>query len=221
MNETLKHLTRMLLIAVCIVSGPSLAATFEEGTDYLVLPTQDTELSGQIVEFFAYSCPYCFRSQVSVESAMHRLSGRANLDRVAVTLGNKDRISYANTHLLLRHFKLEDEWHQFIFHVAQAPVPSEMKDYDKLWIMENVKKYFLDNGISADDFDAAIGAIDSQNLVQANDKLAGKFRVTATPTFIVNGKYFVQGIPDGPGGQQRLADLLVYLSTKSEEKGLQ
>lgn len=193
---------------------PTSASEYKEGEHYKVVSNVSSEGADSIIEFFSYSCPYCFRSQPASESLIMRLPSGFQYKRIAVTLGKPDRLSYAYTHLLLKEFDFEDAWHSYIFFLSQSPLPEEMKKYDKLWTMDNVRAFFLDNGVGADEFDAAIRKIDEGQLIRSNDKLAGFYKVKGTPTFVINGRYWVEGIPSGPSGQKQLEDLLVYLAER-------
>ena len=194
------------------------ASEYKEGEDYQVIAGDGNNGHNKIIEFFSYSCPYCFRAQPVLKTVMTRLPTGFRYERVAVTLGKPDRVSYAYTHLLLKQFGLEEMWHTHIFFISQTPLREELEKYDKLWTMVNVRAFFMDNGIDSERFDAAVSFLDETQAIKNNDKLAGTFGVKGTPTFVIRGKYWVQGLPAGPNGQKKLEDLLLYLSTLDDSQ---
>lgn len=203
--------------AYFLIGPPAYSLEFKEGDDYELIHNAGAAGKNKVIEFFAYSCPYCFRSQAAVEKMVSKLPSNYEYERVAVTLGKPERMSYAYTHLLLKEFALEQSWHSYIFFLSQQPLPDELKAYDKLWTMKNVHDFFVGSGISEDRYSAAIKAIDENQLIKNNDKLAGSFQVKVTPTFVINGQYRVEGLPGGPDGQKRLEDLLLYLVARSKQ----
>lgn len=191
---------------------------FKAGEHYNVLPEQNVYGKGKVIEFFTYSCPYCFRAQEAVRQIEAKLPESFFLESIAVTLGKSDRISYAYTNLLLKELKLDDRWHPFIFHVSQYPLPEELKKYNKLWAMDDVREFFKTAGFDSQVIEKSIKEIDEKALIRENDKLAGSLKVKGTPTFVVDGKFMVEGIDEGLDGVVELEELVLHLVDLSKSK---
>ena len=77
---------------------------------------------------------------------------------------------------------------------VKAPL-FEAAQQDKLSSMDDIRKIFIDNGVTAEQFDNNINSFAVNGLVNKQVNAAEQFKVHGVPDFYVNGKYRVN--PEG------------------------
>jgi thiol:disulfide interchange protein DsbA len=207
------HLARHALLAgaLCLVAGAASAAiTLQEGVNYKLLqPAQPTSVAAghvEVVEVFWYACPHCFMLEPKVEGWAH--AGKpAYVDLTLLpatwnsTLKTHARLFY--TMQLLGKQNLHPEiWREINLKGNRLDTP------------EAIEAFFTSRGVSKADFDKAFQgfAIDSK-LMRAED-MNRRYKITGTPTIIVNGKYVTDvGMA---GGEDKLFEVINALAAKEK-----
>ena len=77
---------------------------------------------------------------------------------------------------------------------VKAPL-FEAAQQDKLSSMDDIRKIFIDSGVTAEQFDNNINSFAVNGLVNKQVNAAEQFQVRGVPDFYVNGKYRVN--PEG------------------------
>jgi thiol:disulfide interchange protein DsbA len=198
------------LLSVFFINVSDVSAKqFVEGKDYFKLEQPIEHLDNQVLEFFSYKCAYCFRAERSLKIL------KANTDievvKIPVTLGyvELEAMSYAS--LLLKEFGFGENIHNHLYYVVQAPLDDEKVLFKNLWKLEEVKAFFLKQGISEKRYETAFNKLKTEKAVHQADKRASKFKVSGTPTFIINGKYKVYGFDSSVYFYREMGELLTYL----------
>ncbi|OHU90232.1 MULTISPECIES: DsbA family protein [Pseudoalteromonas] len=195
-----------------LLFGPVVAAEFKEGVDYEQLETVDESLNGKVIEIFSYHCHYCYRAMHSVKAFKKQMPKGMTLQHVPVTFGYSQLDSFATTALLLSELDLMEELHEYTFHIAKMPIKGE-KHYNKLENMEGVKAYLLEQGVSESQYQQALKNIEEKQLIKKYNKLASKYQVEGTPTFIINGKYKVSDYKKGSQYDEYFTELLLHVAS--------
>ena len=86
---------------------------------------------------------------------------------------------------------------------------------NELNTVEKITAFFRQNGVSTDDFQQAFTSVEVESRMQRADFLNRRYRVTAVPTLVVNGKFRTD--LDMAGGDRRLFNLLDELA--ASERG--
>jgi len=187
MNRKLPVLARSLLAAglLLVAAHGASAAGLTEGNEYKLLkPAQPSEAApGKVgvVEVFWYACGHCYLLEPKLEAWNQK--GRApyvQLIRLPATwnpvVKMHARVFY--TIELLGKPKLHDE----VF--REINVKGNRMDTP-----EKIEAFFVSRGVSKDEFKKAFSsfAVESK-LLQAED-LNKRYKITGTPTIVVNGKY--------------------------------
>ena len=187
MNRKLPVLARSLLAAglLLVAAHGASAAGLTEGNEYKLLkPAQPSEAApGKVgvVEVFWYACGHCYLLEPKLEAWNQK--GRApyvQLIRLPATwnpvVKMHARVFY--TIELLGKPKLHDE----VF--REINVKGNRMDTP-----EKIEAFFVSRGVSKGEFQKAFSsfAVESK-LLQAED-LNKRYKITHTPTIVVNGKY--------------------------------
>ena len=200
-----------LAVALALAAGTvSAATTFQpkQGVHYKLLqPAQPTEVAPgkvEVVEVFWYACGHCFALEPKLE-AWDRKGRPANAQLVLLpatwnnVLKTHARLYY--TMQLLGRKDLHPEiWREINVRRNMLETP------------EKIEKFFVAHGVKKADFQKAFAgfAIDSK-IMKAED-LNRRYRITGTPTVIVNGKYSTD--VSMAGGEDQLFQVVNALVAK-------
>ena len=186
MNTAISRITRPLLAALALSSGSiALAAQPVEGVNYKVLkPAQPTSVAPgkvEVVEVFWYACGHCYLLEPKIE-AWDRNGRPANVELVRMPAVWNDLVK---THARL-FYAIEilgrPELHAEVFREINVRG-------NKLETPEKIESFLASKGVAKADFQKAFtGFAVETKLARATD-LNRKYRITGTPTVVVNGKY--------------------------------
>lgn len=193
-----------------VYSHAVFAADFTEGEDYRVVKGGAANVSGSVVEFFSYVCSYCYRAESVMAELEQEYPEKVSLERIPVHLGKSKYKAASHAWFIYKELGLDAEVHQHLYDVAHAHFGEEWK-YNSLRYIEDIQKYFVEIGVSKDAYEKALSKISSKGLVDKANDLAKEYMVPGTPTFLIKGKYIVEGIDSGPYGRKKLKSLIVYL----------
>jgi protein dithiol oxidoreductase (disulfide-forming) len=187
MNRKLPVLARSLLAAglLLVAARGTSAAGLTEGNEYKLLkPAQPSEAApGKVgvVEVFWYACGHCYLLEPKLEAWNQK--GRApyvQLIRLPATwnpvVKMHARVFY--TIELLGKPKLHDE----VF--REINVKGNRMDTP-----EKIEAFFVSRGVSKDEFQKAFSSFAVESKVLQAEDLNKRYKITGTPTIVVNGKY--------------------------------
>jgi thiol:disulfide interchange protein DsbA len=163
----------------------SAAVELKQGVNYkLLTPAQPTNVAPgkiEVVEVFWYACGHCYALEPKLEAWDRK--GRpadAQLVRLPATWNNMlkthARLFYT-IELLGKQNLQQDAWREINLKGNRLDTPAA------------IETFFTSRGVSKADFQRAFSgfAIDSK-IMKAED-LNRRYKITGTPTVIVNGKY--------------------------------
>jgi DSBA-like thioredoxin domain. len=197
-------------VLLLVAGTASAAVQLQQNVNYKLLqPAQPTNVAPgkvEVVEVFWYACGHCFLLEPKVEGWDH--AGRPSyveLVRVPAmwnnTLKTHARVFY--TMQLLGKQNLHPEiWREINLKGNRLDTP------------ETIEAFFTSRGVSKADFQKAFTgfAIDSK-LMRAED-MNRRYKITGTPTVIVNGKYVTDVAM--AGGEDKLFEVINALAAKEK-----
>src|SRR5208283_4347538 len=186
------------------LSAPTM---WQDGVNYTrIVPAQPTSVAAgqvEVLEFFWYACPHCYAIDPLVESWEKSKPSYIGFSRVP-TLWNEGHRSLARLYYTLQSIGKLDRFHDDVFKEIQVNGnPLIGNDPNNAAQAERVQLAFIKKlGIPEADFEKAYHSFDVEKSLQRVDELAQRYRVSAVPTFVVNGKYIADvGMA---GNQERL-----------------
>lgn len=201
----------LLSVAVTLIGFAATvpAQTFSEGTHYEVLDVPKTT-TPEVVEYFSFYCIACFRFEpIAAELAstfpnQFRKSHTSGLSP-APGMGEKMTQAYALALMLEKDRAFNRE--VFDTNFANGKVIRSQAD------LFNV---FEAAGIKPADYKKYLGSFSVRARAKQMEKEAKDRGVTATPTFIVNGKYKINinGFRDSGNLSQDLVKAIRFLLSK-------
>ena len=178
---------RALVASVLVLVGPvACAQGFSEGVHYKALtPAQPTNVGPgkiEVVEVFWYACGHCFLIEPSLEN-WARKEKPANVELVRVPAMWND--------LLKTHAR--------VFYTAEllGKLPALHGEiYREINVRGNrldtpakIEAFFTSKGVSKQDFQKAFSSFAVETKLARAADLNKRYRITSTPTVVVNGRY--------------------------------
>ena len=194
----------LTLLATFSSTLPVQAQEFVAGKDYdLISPALRASSASkvEVVEFFAYSCGHCYNFEPLVEQWKKGLAD----DVVFVgspAVWSPQMEPHAKAYFTAQALGAE-QVHGALFaamHVDRKRLDSESE----------IRKVFVDNGVSGEDFDKAYRSFGVGSQVrQAVSRQKGA-RITGTPEMMVAGKYHITTRKaGGQANMLKVADFLI------------
>lgn len=212
------RIVRQWLIAV-MLCGVALGASaaVEANKDYKALPAaQPTESPGkvEVLEFFQYGCSHCYDFEPTVKSWKAKKPKDVEF-RYVPTVWDESRIPQAKLYYTLETLGLLDQLHEKVYDtIHQKQI--------KLWDRPILMKWIAEQpGLDAKKFEEAYDSFGVNSKVQRAAQMTKAYRISGTPTVIVNGKYSTgPGYTLGANGQvdyarfQQVLDELIAMERK-------
>jgi len=200
------------------LSPPTL---WQEGVNYArLVPAQPTAVpAGQVevLEFFWYACPHCYGLDPSVEAWKKTKPAYISFSRVHV-MWNDNHRSLARLFYTLDALGKLDQLHEEVFkeiHIKGDPLVAA--DPSNELESEHMQAVFVRRfGISETDFKNAYHSLPVDLALQRADELVQRYRITAVPTFVINGKYVADVYT--AGGAERLLSLVGDLAAQEHKR---
>jgi thiol:disulfide interchange protein DsbA len=193
-------------VAAATSSGSAVAAgtQWQDGVNYTrVVPAQPTNVpAGQVevLEFFWYACPHCYALEPTVASWLKSKPAYITLTRVPVQW-NEGHRSLARLFYTLEGMGKLNDVHGEIFKEIQVNGdPLIGADPTNAASAERVQLAFVKKlGLSDADFEKQYRGFNVETEMQRADQLVTRYRISAVPMFVVNGKYITDvGMAGGP-----------------------
>ncbi|TCJ95835.1 thiol:disulfide interchange protein DsbA [Volucribacter psittacicida] len=159
-----------------------------EGKQYQVID-QPRSAQPEVIEFFSFYCPHCYHFDMDYkipQQIKQNLPEGVSFKQYHVDFLGGQSENLSRAWALAMAMGVEDKVKDGLFVGAQRNTFKSMAD---------IRQVFIDNGISAEQFDGSINSFAVNNLVNRQAKLAETFKVRGVPDFYVNGKFRVN--PEG------------------------
>jgi thiol:disulfide interchange protein DsbA len=215
MNRKLTAMARALLAASLLLVGAHGASSAEpvEGKQYKLLkPAQPSEAApGKVgvIAVFWYACGHCYLLEPKLEAWNKK--GRApyvQLIRLPATwnpaVKNHARVFY--TIELLGKPQLHDE----VFREINVKG-------NRLDTPEKIEAFFVARGVSKAEFQKAFSSFAVESKVLHAEDLNRRYKITGTPTIVVNGKYVTDA--GKAGGEDQLFEVINQLAAREKPGG--
>ena len=172
----------LMLLAAGTVSA---AIQLQQGVNYKLLqPAQPTNVAPgkvEVVEVFWYACGHCYLLEPKLE-AWNRNGRPANAELVRVpatwnnVLKTHARVFYT-MELLGKHELNPEIWREINVKGNRLDSP------------DKIESFFTSRGVSKADFQRAFASFAMDSKVAKAEDLNRRYKITGTPTMVVNGKY--------------------------------
>lgn len=134
----------------------------------------------QILEFFSYACSACARFEPALEHWLDAHTDNATLYRVPVTFSQDEWQSLATLYYVMKELDPKQNLNAKIF---QAIHQKGMR----LWEETVMQQFFIANGYTKAQFDAAFKKYSNNLAAKKADDLSDIYGINETPSVVVNG----------------------------------
>ena len=211
MNNLIARLARPLFAGLLVLAGSSaLAADLTEGVQYKTLrpavPTNVAPGKVEVVEVFWYACGHCYLLEPRL-AAWDKKGKPANVELVRMPAVWND--------LLKLHARL--------FYTIEVLGKPQLHDEafreinvrgNRLETPEKIEAFLTARGVSKADFQKTFtGFAVESKLARAAD-LNKRYRITSTPTVVVNGKYVTDA--GMAGSEDKLFEVINALAAREK-----
>ncbi len=166
-------------------AAPAGPADFELGRHYSRLtPTQPTDSGPDSIEVVAvcsYESPACFELETYLAAWDDRKAGYIDFRRLPTVASDTERF-YARAFFTAELLEKSQETHAALFREIHVngnalDTPGRLADF------------FARFGVDPADFAAAFDSFTVHSMLERADHLNRRYRITSTPSIVVNGKY--------------------------------
>ncbi|MBM3367295.1 MAG: thiol:disulfide interchange protein DsbA/DsbL [Betaproteobacteria bacterium] len=178
---------RNLMAAIALTAFlPAMARSQQPGTDYTVLkPELPVETPGKIevVEFFWYGCPACFKIEPLLEAWTPKLQPDTVFRRIPAVFNDRWAVDAA-IYYTLEAMSLSDKLHKPLFDAIH-------KDRLRTDSGAALSQWLQRNGVDLKKFEEMSESFGVQSKVRRAAQLGAAYRIEGTPTLAVQGRYVV------------------------------
>ena len=217
----LRKIRTVFLLAVLAIAWPNAAddEEFQKGKHYKILPQpkseeakeESTQSSGaiEVIEFFSYGCPLCYRFEKSIDKWMKKKSDNVTFTREHVIF-NRRSIPYAKAYYLAEDLKILPKIHMRFFREIHDREIDLTQDSALLKLFQTAGK--VDKGTFEDKFYSQ----ETYDRVLDGHKQVRKFGVPSTPSLVVGERYLVTFTTAGRD-LNKMFDIVDFLVGKIQE----
>jgi thiol:disulfide interchange protein DsbA len=211
---------RLALGLVGLIAAASVSAQggpWEEGKHYFkVDPPQVTAQPDKIevTEVFSYGCPACFSVAPKVKSIKAKLPANAVMNYVPASWNQGEQWPlFQRAYFAAQALGVADKAHDDMFVAIWGGGPLAVVVNGKLKspapTLEDVAAFYEKYGVKAADFTGAANSFAVNTKMKKADAYIKAVQVDSTPTFVVNGKYRLNG--QSAGSWENLEALILHL----------
>jgi protein dithiol oxidoreductase (disulfide-forming) len=211
MNNLIARLARPLVAGLVVLAGSSaLAADLTEGVQYKSLrpavPTNVAPGKVEVVEVFWYACGHCYLLEPKL-AAWERKGKAANIEVVRLPATWNDML----------------KTHARLFYTIEILGKPELHDEafremnvrgNRLDTPDKIEAFFVSRGVAKADFQKAFSGFAVETKLARAVDLNRRYRITSTPTVIVNGRYVTDA--SMAGSEEKLFEVINALAAREK-----
>ncbi|NOQ78131.1 MAG: thioredoxin domain-containing protein [Gammaproteobacteria bacterium] len=180
---------RIMVTLLMVLGLSSLAwADYDEGIEYEVLTKiqpAPTDGKVEVIEFFSYGCPHCYRFEPYVDKWKETKSDNIEFIQVPAVF-SKNWEALATLYYASEVLGVQDKMHIAIFEAMHG----EGKNVRSF---EDLKALFEKNGVSAEDLEKALNSFTVAAKTRRAKTMTTAYGIKSVPNVVVQGKYRTNG----------------------------
>jgi len=202
----------LLLIALFVMAplSSATAADYKEGVHYIKLAEPQPTSTGdkvEVLEFFWYGCPHCFRFEPFIERLLKKLPANAEFVRVPAMFRPSWEV-HARAYYTAELMGELEKVHKPMFnamHLEKRPLETD----------EEVMTLFGEMGVDKEKFLKTFRSFAVETRIRRAKTVLERYGIDGVPAVAVNGKYLVTGRTAGGNAQMlKIIEHLVELESK-------
>ena len=211
MNTLITRIARPLVAGLMLLAAQlAPAADLVEGVQYKALkPAQPTNVAPgkvEVVEVFWYACGHCYLLEPKLE-AWEKSGKAANVELVRLpAVWNEVVKTHARIFYTVEILG-KPQLHAEVFREINVRG-------NRLDTPAKIEAFFTSKGVSRADFQKAFSGFAVESKLARAIDLNKRYRITSTPTVIVNGKYVTDA--GMAGGEDKLFEVINALAAREK-----
>lgn len=202
----MKIVTRWLMVLMLpfLMAAAACAQEYTDGKEYLSLKTPQPTSTGEnieVVELFWYGCPHCYWLEPVLDDWLKTKPADVEFIQIPAMLGPNWAL-YGKAFYTAEFLGVTDKVHPALFDAIH-------KDKKKLRTPDDLKALFIEQGVSAEDFDNTFNSFAVDVKIKHAKQMTKRYAITGVPTIIINGKYSTSG--SQAGSNQNIIKVMDYL----------
>ncbi len=191
---------RVSSLRLCLAAGLGLAATvavadaasYQEGEHYRRLPiaveTRDPSRI-EVVELFSYACIHCYRLEPMLQTWLRTQDEDVDFHRLPLVTSRLQGLAQA-------YFTAEA---LDVLHLVHEPIFTAIHEYGiNMSRRDHIRRLFVrEAGVAEQEFLDVFDSFGVRNRVRQANAQGRAYRITSTPTLVVNGRYVVDTVKVG------------------------
>jgi len=180
---------------------------WQAGQDYFVLETPQPTSTGdkiEVLEVFSYACPHCAHFQPYAEELKSKLPANAQFVLLPAVF-QPPWEPFARAFYTAKSLGLLDKTHQALFDAIH-------RDRLPLHTLDDLANTFYKNyGADPANFISTATSFVVEGEMAHGNQLVRDYRIDATPSLIINGKYRVTGLAERGVGFPEMVQIALQL----------
>jgi len=196
-----------LLLTLTLPVHALMAANYSEGTQYNKLANSQSTDSGdkiEVVEFFWYGCPHCFRFEPTISKWIKNKPTNVNFIRVPAPV-NPSWVPHTKTYYALEMMGKGEQYHEVLFKAMHV-------EKKKLRDLSSLTKFLVSKGVDEKAFIDAVNSFAVEMRVRKAMQMTKNYKLNGVPMLAVNGKYTISA--QQAGGYDGMINVANYLINK-------
>lgn len=154
-------------------------------------PTRDPA-KVEVIEFFWYGCPHCYDAEPQVAAWRKRQAPSVEFIRVPAIFNQRWAV-LGRAYYAMQQLKLGEDVHKALFEAIH-------RDRKNLNDEASLTEFFASQGVPREKFKEAFNSFDVDGKIGRANQMTRTYGLEGVPTFVVNGKYRVDGTTAGGVG---------------------
>lgn len=184
---------------------------YQEGKQFdRLVPTQPTVGGAdkiEVAEVFWYGCPHCLSLEPYINRWVEQAPANVRFVRIPAVWNPLVKLHaqlYYAEQVLVKTGAIEkpEEFRAAVFQAYH-------QRGNRLASEGAIEKFFVDHGVTAEQFQSAWGSFEVAQKLRVAEDLARRYSISSVPTMIVNGKYRTG--PQQAGGLPQMIDVVKEL----------
>ncbi len=204
----MKNVSMSLLFMLLLT--PFAHAEYKEGVQYKVIENAQPTASAdkiEVLELFWYGCPHCYHLEPELEAWLKKKPDDVVFVRMPAILGPPWAL-HARAFYTAELLGVTDKIHKPLFdriHKDKKPIRNE----------QQLKDFFIEQGVSAEDFDKTYNSFAVITKTNRAKQAASLYGISGVPTLVVDGKYRTSARE--AGSNKGILEVVDFLVKKERE----
>ncbi|GGZ15433.1 MULTISPECIES: thiol:disulfide interchange protein DsbA/DsbL [Shewanella] len=198
---------KLLILAAALLLLPlaANATEFKEGVNYKIISDKPASVKPNLTEYFSFYCPHCyhfsktFLPKLKADMPKDMTFKQIHVEFIGREMGVVMSRAWAISELLNVSDKIEP-----------ALFAAIHEKHQRFTSMEDVKQFFVAEGVDAKEFEAAANSFMVNSMVASMKRSTENAKIEGVPALVVNEKYLIDTA--SLKSFEQLAEIIKYLS---------